>query len=134
MIDVANQGAAADGRGAGGGIDDHVVHRRQVGDHPVVDASKPASVVTAPTDREIEPVVARVVHGRDHVCCVPAARDQRGPLVDHRVVELARLVVGRMLRRQQLVVELLTQAGELFRYCHVVHGFLPCKQIGRLTD
>ena len=81
---------------------------REVDDEPVVDAAEPAAVVPAAADRDAEPALAREADRRSDVRLVDAVGDRRRPLVDHRVVERARLVVAGVVaatrRRVPLIV------------------------------
>ena len=54
---------------------------------------RPAAVVPPAPDREVEAGLAREAHRGDHVAGVEHRAISRGPLVDHRVVELPRLLV-----------------------------------------
>ena len=66
----------------------------QVDHEAVVAAAKPGAVVAAAADRDEKAMFAPEVHGGDHVGDIDAARNQARPLVDHPVVERARLVVA----------------------------------------
>ena len=56
-------------------------------------------------DSERQAILAREVHGIDHVRCPRGAHDERWPLVDHGVVDLAGFVVAVVLRTYQLASE-----------------------------
>ena len=60
---------------------------------PSSQVPRPGAVVAAAADGEQQAVVAGEADGRRDVVGVGAARDQRRALVDHRVVDRARLVV-----------------------------------------
>jgi hypothetical protein len=97
-VDVAEQRPAPDRDGARLWIDVDAVERRQVDHEPAVDAREAGAVVAAAADRELEAALAPEAHCCDDVVDVRDACDQRGPLVDHGVVELARLVVAGVVR------------------------------------
>ena len=95
VVQVAQQRAALDPGGARDGIDADAVHRREIDHQPVVDGAQarrrcgrrrgwPARSV----------VVAGEVDRGDDVGDVVAADDERRVLVDHRVVDVARLVIA----------------------------------------
>ena len=102
-------------------IDAHALHRRQVDDQSVVDAAEPGSVVAAAANGDGKLVVAAEIHRRDHVGDVGAARDQQRPLVDHAVVELARLVVVGVIAPDQRAAQAACEFGDGF----VVHDGPP---------
>ncbi len=96
VVDVAPGAAAADARGPGGRIDPDALHRREVDDEPVVAGAEAGAVVAAAADGEEQAVFAGEVDGGDDVGGVGAAGDQGRALVDHGVVDRARLVVARI--------------------------------------
>ena len=92
-VDLAPGAASTGAHGARLRVDLDVLQQRQVDHDAVVDRSETGAVVAAAADGEQQVVVARE---RDHPChlirrCGPG--DQCRPLVDHRVVDAARLVV-----------------------------------------
>ena len=92
-VDLAPGAASTDAHGARLRVDLDVLQQRQVDHDAVVDRSETGAVVAAAADGEQQVVVARE---RDHPCHLIRRRgpgDQRRPLVDHRVVDAARLVV-----------------------------------------
>jgi hypothetical protein len=80
-------------RGAVLRVDADRAQAREVDHQAVVDAAEAGAVVAAAADRRVEALLAAEVDRRDHVGDVDAARDQRGTLVDHPVVEGPRVVV-----------------------------------------
>ena len=74
-------------------IDADVVDLREIDHEPVVDRAQAAAVVAAAAYRNPKTVLDAVAHGCGDVRLVGAVRDRRRPLVDHPVVEGARLVV-----------------------------------------
>ena len=95
-VDVAQQRTSLHAHHPRRGVDRDVVHRRQIDDESVVDATQTGAVVTAAADRDPEAAVAGELNrGRD-IGLVGAVRDCRRMLVDHRVEEGAGLVVARV--------------------------------------
>jgi hypothetical protein len=105
LVDLAPRAAAADADGPGLRIDVDVLERGEIDDDTVVNSAEPGSVVAASADGEGQVAVAGERDGPRDVARAGAARDQGGPLVDHRVVDRAVLVVGRVLRADQLSLE-----------------------------
>ena len=95
---VLEKGPAADARHLRARVDLDRVHFGQVDHEPVVDRAEAATVVAAAPHCDPQPVLDAVAHGRDHIRLVEAVGDRRRPLVDHRVVQRARLVVVRGAR------------------------------------
>jgi hypothetical protein len=104
-VDLAPCAAAADAHGARLRIDLDVAQQREVDHDAVVARPQPGAVVPAAADGERQVVLARESDGPGHVLGPGAARDQRRPLVDHRVVDLAGLVVVGVLRADQPALE-----------------------------
>jgi hypothetical protein len=101
-IDLAPGAAAAHPHGLVVSVDVDLAHRREVDHDAVVAAAEAAAVVAAPTHRQQRAVsLCEADHGR-HIGGRGAARDQRRAAVDHPVVELARLVIAAVARRDQL--------------------------------
>ena len=82
---------------------------------------RPGPVVAAAADRDQQALLAPEVHGRDDVGDVGAARDEPRALVDHAVVELARLVVAGSPGWMSVAAEGLRKAGDGIG---VEHGLL----------
>ncbi len=80
--------------------------QREVEDDSVVADPESAAVVAAAANGEQQVVSAREGDRRGHVRGAGAAGDQRGPAVDHRVVDRARLLVARVGGTDQLAREL----------------------------
>ena len=72
---------------------------------PSSTAAKAGSVVAAAADGDGQAVVAPEIDRGDHVGDVGAAGDQQRPLVDHAVVERARLLVAWVLRLDELTAQ-----------------------------
>ena len=106
VIDVAHRGAAAHLHRARARIDARPAHRRKVDHETVVDRSETRAVVSSAADGDVEAVGAAECERRLHVGYVMAACDDRGALVDHRVVDLACLVVLGVFGRDDLAANL----------------------------
>jgi hypothetical protein len=92
VVDIAGC-AAIDANGPAFRIHSHALHHRQVDHQAVVAAPETRTVVTATADHEDEALLTGEIHGGDHVGDVHAPRDSQRPLVDHSVVDFARLLV-----------------------------------------
>ena len=66
---------------------------------------RPAALWPPPADRKLRAVVTAEPHAADDVGDVAAARDGRGTLVDHAVVDGARLVVAGICRPDQVTAQ-----------------------------
>ena len=104
-VDLAPGAAAADADGAGLRVDLDRLHRREVDHDPVVDGAEAAAVVAAAADRQRQVVLGGEADRPGDVVGVRAAGDQRRAAVDHRVVDGARLGVGRVVGTDQLAAE-----------------------------
>ena len=93
VVDVALCAAGADAHGAGGGIDMHAFHHRQVDHQPIVDAAKAGPIVAASADGNSEIALPRKIDRSDNVSDVGASRNQQRTLIDHPVVEAAHSVI-----------------------------------------
>ncbi len=102
MVQVAQLRAPFDAGGAGYRVDADAVHRREIDHQPVVDGAESGAVVPAAADGDEQVVVAGEVDRGDDVGDVGALGDERRVLVDHRVVDRARLVVARIAGLDEL--------------------------------
>ena len=84
------------------GSDRGAAQQRQVDDQGVVPHPQASRVVAAAPDRDLDTVLAGEPHAADDVGGVVAARDGRRVLVDHGVVDGARLVVAGVRRQDQV--------------------------------
>jgi hypothetical protein len=113
------------------GIDVDRLQQAQVDDHAVVAGAQPGAVVATAADGQRQAAVAREADGLRDVLSRGAARDHRRPLVDHRIVDAARLVVVGVVGSDQAALE----PGELFpgdlgdrhHRCHCVLLIGVCK-------
>ena len=105
VVDVAPGAAAVDADGAARGVDGDAVHRRQVDDERVVPHAEPGGVVRPAADGDGQVVRPGEPDAGDDVGGVAAPGHGRRPLVDHGVVDGARLVVAGVGRRDQLTAQ-----------------------------
>ena len=93
-IDLAPRAAAADAHGPRLRVDLDVLERGEVDHHAVVAGAETGAVVAAAADRDRKLVLAGEGDRARDVVRPGGTRDQRGPAVDHRVVDGARVVVA----------------------------------------
>ena len=117
VVDLAPGATAADPNRAGLGIDIDRLEQREVDDDAVVTRPQSGAVVAAAAHGQQQVVRGGEANRRCDVVGVGAARDQRRTLLDHRVVDLARLAVVGVIGADQLAPE----PGEL-----VVGGLCGC--------
>jgi hypothetical protein len=91
--------------GAGGGIDPDLLHHREVDDHSIVTKGLARDVVAAPAHGNGQVVTLGELEGALDVRRRPAARDQGGMLVDHRVEQGAGRVVVRVAGPEYLAAQ-----------------------------
>ena len=89
------------------GIDANAAHRRQVEHDPAVAGGVAGHTVPAPANGQKHAVLAREVDPGDHVGHAGATRDQRRPLVEHRVPRPARLLVAFVAGREHVATKAL---------------------------
>src|SRR4029450_5374013 len=95
------------------GVDAHALHRREVDDERTLAArAVPGDAVRAAANGDRHALLARVTDGRDDVGGPRAARDERGPPVDHGVEDRAGLLVALVVFREQLPAEALRELRE----------------------
>jgi hypothetical protein len=97
MVELRKRQAWLGAHARAPGIHAASFHRREIDHQPVVDHRLAGDVVATSTRRDGEPVRLRESHGRDDVGRTATAHDQSRPMVDHRVEELPRLIVGRIV-------------------------------------
>ena len=90
----------------------HIPYGREVDDQAVVADRVAGEAVTAAAYRDEDRGLARELDRGDDVGHASASRDERRPFVDGSVPDGALLVVGRVVRLDQLTVELPTQLLE----------------------
>src|SRR5690606_23963272 len=95
---------------------------RKIDHQPVIAGGEAWPVVAAAADGDELAAVAAEAHRCDNVGYIRAPGNQRRPLVDHAVVELARLVITGVGRLDQLASE---SRGEGAQIICVEHGSSP---------
>ena len=101
LVDLTPGAATADSDGARLGVHLDRPQQGQVRDDSVVANPEARAVVPAAAHRQRKLMRPREADRTRHVLRVCAARDQRRAPIDHRVVDLARVVVVGVLRREQ---------------------------------
>ena len=96
------------------GIDPYALHHRQIDDQAIIDAAETRTIVAAAANGDRKLVVPAEIHGRDDIGDIRASRDHQRPLVDHGVIELARLFVFRMVAPDGLTTQTLRKTIEGF--------------------
>ncbi len=105
VVDVAPESTTLHPGRATGGVDPHGPHRREVDDDPVVAHRGAGNVVAAAPYGDLQVVVAREAHGRDHIGHARAAGDAGRMTVDRAIPDPAGSVVAGAGRQQQLSAE-----------------------------
>ena len=105
VVDVAPQSTTLHPGRATGGVDRHGPHRREVDDDPVVAHRGTCHVVAPAPYGDLQVVVAREAHRRDHVGRARTAGDAGRTAVDRAVPDPAGSVVAGAGRQQQLSAE-----------------------------
>ena len=99
LVEVAPGRPTLGASGALRRIDGHRPHAGQVGHDAVVDRTEPRDAVAAAAHGQGEPVLTGEVDRSGDVRRIRAPDDDRGPPIDHRVVDVAGLVVTVVARR-----------------------------------
>ena len=105
VVHVAPEAAPFDPHGPVLLVHPDSLQPRQVDHEPPVADAETRTVVPTPAHREEQLLLAGEGDARHHVRHVRAPRDQRGPLVDHAVVDLPSGIVGRVARGDQLAAK-----------------------------
>jgi hypothetical protein len=124
-VEVTPGGAALGPRPLARRVDPDAAHAREVDDHAVVDRAEPRDAVGAAADGQIEVVLTGEVDRRDDVARVRRPDHGSRPAVDHRVVDLAGVLVARVVRGEHLTSQLLTQVRH--RYAAHVSSSPRCR-------
>src|SRR2546426_8872161 len=77
-------------------------HAAEVDHERIVRSAETGHTVAATPDRDGQALRASRLHGGDDVRDPGAPNDDRGPLVDHRVVHFARVVVPAVVRQDHI--------------------------------
>jgi hypothetical protein len=115
-VDLPPRAPAADAHRPRGRVDVDLLEGGEVDDDAVVARSQPAAVVAAAAYGERQVACAGEGDHRGHVVGAGAARDQGGPSVDHRVVDGAGVLVGRIAGADQQAAE----AGKVLGWTHEI--------------
>jgi hypothetical protein len=115
-VDIAPGGTASRAHGAGGGIDVHAAHCREIDHGAAVVHRVTGDVMAAATDRQQQASIACKVHRLHDVHCARAPDDQRGMTVDQAVLNSSRTLVVIVARLQHTTA----QAASKFLHCRGV--------------
>src|SRR6476646_10449014 len=105
MVDVAELGASVDARRSLDRVDAHAAHPRQIDDQTIVDRAESGSAVTAAPNGDRETLVTSDVDRGDHIAGVHRASDEQRALVDHAVLDASRLIVGWVVRADEVAAK-----------------------------
>jgi hypothetical protein len=105
VVDVAPGASRVGADGVVLGADRGAAQQRQVDDQGVVPYPQASCVVAAAPDGDLHAVVAAEPHAGDDVGGVAGAHDGSGTLVDHGVVDGARLVIAGICRPDQVTAQ-----------------------------
>src|SRR5206468_5694224 len=94
----------------------------------VVDRTEAGAVVSRAADCDVEPVRAAECERSLHVRDVATPRDDRGTLVDHRVVDLARFLVTSVVRSDDVAPNLRPKLVETVERGERRHVFAPLRR------
>src|SRR4030095_15299552 len=83
----------------------HALHHRQVDNQPIVATPQSTSIVAAAAYGDEQLIFAAEVYCRDDIGHIRAPGDHEWPLVDHSVVELARVLVCGMVTLDERAAE-----------------------------
>ena len=114
MIDVAGGATRTHSDGPVFWIDPDALHQRQVDDQTVIDAGETGRVMPASANSDRQLVLAAEIHRRHDIGHISAFGDEKRPLVDHRVVELSRVIVVRMLAPNHRAAHDFSELGDDF--------------------
>src|SRR5205807_3616464 len=109
VVEVAPGGAAAGDRGLRPGVHPHRPHQAEVDDHAAVVGAEAGCAVAAAPDRQVEPVLAGVVHRGDDVGDLLRPDHDLGTPVEDAVVDPAGLVVALVVDGDHRSADLLAQ-------------------------
>ena len=130
VVDVAPESTSLHPGRAIGGVDRHGPHRREVDDDPVVAHSGTGHVVAPAPYGDLQVVVAREAHRRDHIGHAGAAGDAGRMAVDRAIPDPAGSVVAGAGRQQQPSAD---RFGELVERGRLRGRCLWCLDSGHLV-
>src|SRR5262249_17817050 len=104
-VEVAEDGPALDAGSRPHGIDTNASHWSQIGHETAIAYRLASDVVPAAAHRDQKIVLPRDPHRVDDVSRAGTTDDERRPLVDHAVPNLADIVVVLVIRTDKLTTE-----------------------------
>jgi len=104
-IEVGEQRAGADPRGAARRVDADLVHRRQIEQQAAFGDAVAGDVMATAADGEQHPLLGGEADAGADVVFVAAARDQRRTAIDAAVPDLARVVVAGIARSENAAAD-----------------------------
>jgi len=104
-IEVGEQRTRRDPRGAPGGVDGDGAPAREVDRQAAFDHRIAGDVVAAAAHAEPHPLLAGEAHCGLDVGIAHAARDQRRPMIDGSIPDLARVVVALVASAEQAAAD-----------------------------
>ena len=119
-IEIAEQATTLGARHACDRIHKHAPHRGEIDHQSAVANREAGDVVPAALHRERQALRPRKIHAGDDVADADAARDERGPPIDHAVPDRARFVIARLAGSEKGSAQLRLQFGAQGRRrrCH----------------
>ena len=109
-----------------------LAHRRQVDHQAALGHGQPQDAVPAALDRDLETRIASMADRRRDVVRRRAASDERRPPIDHRVPDLAMVVVGRVAGLDDLAGE--AADGRVVRHRVPPLTRASCRRYPRFVD
>jgi hypothetical protein len=131
-IDVAEQGPASDFRNPCPGIDQHLLHQRQIEHDAAVASGKAGKAVPAAADGQQGVPFGGNADNRLHVALAGGAHDPGRPPVDQAVVDAAQAVVERVAAGDQGSVELCV--CKVSGQCAAIHPKPPIRMPASLSE
>ncbi len=95
-IEFAPRHTALRARGASLRVHIHALHQRQIDHDSIIDGRPASHIMAAAAHRDLESVLPGEIDRLGDVRDGSTLRDQRRVLVDHAIVQLARLIVIRI--------------------------------------
>ena len=112
MIHIAPSASATDGDCTLRRTDPRVFDRCEINHQTVVANSETACVVAATTDRKKQIVFACEIYRQNDVCDIDTPRDQPRLFVDHRVIDVAGVIVICVARLDQSSTQVCFEIGD----------------------
>jgi hypothetical protein len=134
VIDVALRAACFDTNRARRRVDANSFQPTQIDHDAAVAAAETGAVVAAAANCEQQIAIAGESHRRNDVRHVTAACDHAGPFLDHRVVELARLLVAGIRSSNQVAAKRFCERRESRTVKHRLNSDLDECEERRILD